>query len=128
MFNHHPSSANLGRLFALALSASTVAAARAVQPKEVADFVAQHCVDCQDATEKKGGLNLDELEFRMESPAARAVWAEVFDRVQAGEVPPKKKVRSINAWRSISFFQMLQRMGMERASFGSSPKHGRAGP
>ena len=55
-------------------------------------FLEEHCLDCHDAEAKKGGLNLDALEFGP-SGAEHATWVRVFDRVLAGEMPPKKKAR-----------------------------------
>jgi hypothetical protein len=51
-----------------------------------APFLEKHCVDCHDADAKKGGLDLRALK----ADDLRA-WLKVYDRVAAGEMPPKKK-------------------------------------
>ena len=66
----------------------TQAAPTAIQP-----FLTQHCVDCHDAEEHKGGLDLSALSTKADDAAAHKAWVRVFDRVLAGEMPPKKKPR-----------------------------------
>ncbi len=56
-------------------------------------FVDQHCTNCHDATEKKGGLDLEALPIKFDSEKDRAEWVKVFDRVLADEMPPAKKPR-----------------------------------
>ena len=73
-------------LAALALPA--FAALPAIQP-----FLDHHCMDCHDADVKKGGLDLAALSTDGADPAAHKKWVRVFDRVTAGEMPPKKKPR-----------------------------------
>jgi hypothetical protein len=65
---------------------------KAAPPAPLTPFLEQHCLDCHDGDSKKGGLNLDALDF---SPTrdAQAKWVRVFDRVFAGEMPPPKKAR-----------------------------------
>lgn len=62
------------------------AAAPAFRP-----FLDQHCMDCHDAEMKKGGLDLSALSTDGADAAALKKWVQVFDRVAAGEMPPKKK-------------------------------------
>jgi len=57
------------------------------------DFFEQHCYDCHDAESNKGGLDLSALAFQPDDPRNFARWVKVFDRVSAGEMPPKKRVR-----------------------------------
>jgi hypothetical protein len=56
-------------------------------------FVLDHCADCHDDETRKAGLNLVDLDYRPSDDANRAMWVRVHDRVQAGEMPPKKKSR-----------------------------------
>ncbi|MDQ3622696.1 MAG: hypothetical protein M3463_09435, partial [Verrucomicrobiota bacterium] len=56
-------------------------------------FLTQHCMDCHDADVKKGGLDLAALSTDADDAAAQKMWVRVFDRVLAGEMPPKKKPR-----------------------------------
>ncbi len=56
-------------------------------------FLEKHCTGCHDATEKKGGLDLDALPVKFDTEKDRAEWVKVFDRVLADEMPPPKKPR-----------------------------------
>jgi len=52
-----------------------------------------HCYDCHDADEQKGGLDLTSLKPDFANPEAFGRWVKVFDRIESGEMPPKKKER-----------------------------------
>ena len=75
---------------ALLIGGSTAFAA----PNQIVSrFLDQHCVECHDAEMKKGGLDLAALKLEAGSPKDLAKWVTVFDRVDEGEMPPKKKSR-----------------------------------
>ena len=81
---------------ALALGAGlgTAGLARAVPPPAATQaFIEEHCAGCHDDVEKKGDLDLTSLAFAPEDSKNFATWVKVFDRVSAGEMPPKKKAR-----------------------------------
>ncbi|HUS33752.1 MAG TPA: DUF1592 domain-containing protein [Verrucomicrobiae bacterium] len=56
-------------------------------------FIEKHCAECHDSETKKGGLDLTSLNFSPEDKANFGTWVKVHDRVEAGEMPPKKKPR-----------------------------------
>ena len=56
-------------------------------------YIENHCVDCHDSTEKKGGLDLTALERNFTNAEGFALWVKVHDKIDAGEMPPKKKKR-----------------------------------
>lgn len=56
-------------------------------------FFENHCVECHDETAKKGGLDLESLSRDPTDAESLRRWVRVFDRVQSGEMPPKKKPR-----------------------------------
>ena len=58
-------------------------------PPAVAGFLDTHCATCHDAGTKKGGLDLAALPYRPADALNRAAWVKLFDRVAAGEMPPK---------------------------------------
>ncbi len=62
-------------------------------PNGVYDFLENHCLDCHDSFEQKGDLDLENLAFDLSDRETFATWAYVFDRVDHGEMPPKKKRR-----------------------------------
>jgi hypothetical protein len=53
----------------------------------------QHCYDCHDADAKKGGLDLTALKWQPDDIENLQQWTKVFDKVERGEMPPKKKAR-----------------------------------
>lgn len=68
-------------------------ASNGAPPVGVAKFFDQHCVECHEAEMKKGGLDLTALKLDVGSPKDLSKWVTVYDRVEAGEMPPKKKDR-----------------------------------
>ncbi|MBI4622273.1 MAG: DUF1592 domain-containing protein [Verrucomicrobia bacterium] len=62
-------------------------------PKAVDALIEKRCADCHDELEKKSGLDLTALTFEPADPGNFATWVKVFDRVSAGEMPPKKKAQ-----------------------------------
>ncbi|HZE97424.1 MAG TPA: DUF1592 domain-containing protein [Planctomycetota bacterium] len=54
-------------------------------------FLEKHCVECHDAETRKGSLDLTALKADTANPETFARWVKVYDRVVAGEMPPKKK-------------------------------------
>jgi hypothetical protein len=62
-------------------------------PRELAPFIEKHCADCHDADDAKGGLDFGKLSADLRRPEALAKWVRIFDRVDQGEMPPKKKTR-----------------------------------
>lgn len=53
-------------------------------------FLENHCYDCHGDGMAKGGLDFDELETDLSDPANFARWELIYDRVEKGEMPPKK--------------------------------------
>jgi hypothetical protein len=72
----------------LALSAPSASAAPAFDTQ---GFTQKYCADCHDDSAKKGGLDLSALKFAPEDPANFQHWVRIYDRVEAGEMPPKEK-------------------------------------
>jgi hypothetical protein len=56
-------------------------------------FIDKHCAGCHDADTKKGGLDLQAMGADLAKPEIFARWMKVYDRVEAGEMPPRKKKR-----------------------------------
>ena len=56
-------------------------------------FFAQHCTECHDAETKKGNLDLTALKPDLADSETFARWVKVHDRIESGEMPPKKKGR-----------------------------------
>jgi mono/diheme cytochrome c family protein len=91
-------SAQLLVLSALVLAVSDGSAAL----PEARAFIDKHCAECHDAETKKAGLDLTALKYSPEEKANFETWVKIHDRVEAGEMPPKKKARPDSA--SLSAF------------------------
>lgn len=78
----------LALCFALSLPAAAVEL-----PAPVAAMIDTRCSACHNDEDKKGKLDLTALRYDLADPAAFATWVKVFDRVAAGEMPPKPKPR-----------------------------------
>lgn len=75
---------------------SAVALGPATADQHLAEFVRSTCLDCHSATAPEAGLDLDALTRPLVAAGtgsppdgpALTTWERVFDRVQAGEMPP----------------------------------------
>jgi len=56
-------------------------------------FLSTYCLDCHDELTSKGDLNLENLSFAPADSRNFAKWVKVWERVESGEMPPKKKPR-----------------------------------
>ena len=84
------SALNITTLFCTVVLASASAAELGGKLEPIFD---QHCYDCHDADSKKGGLDLTELKWKPDDAENLQQWTKVFDKVERGEMPPKKKER-----------------------------------
>jgi len=60
---------------------------------KLSPFFQAYCADCHDDTTKKGGLDLASLDREPRDAETLRRWVRVYDRVESGEMPPKKKPR-----------------------------------
>ncbi|WP_395747417.1 DUF1592 domain-containing protein [Prosthecobacter sp.] len=60
---------------------------------KVRPLLEQHCTDCHGEDAQKGGLRLDTLSTDLHDATAAKKWAQVFDKLRSGEMPPKKRER-----------------------------------
>ncbi len=80
-------------LFAMLASASLQAAEPGELEKLVQPFLKKHCVECHSAEVQKGDFRVDNLSPKVGAENTPQ-WLEVMDRINSGEMPPKKvKVR-----------------------------------
>jgi hypothetical protein len=56
-------------------------------------FFEKHCTECHDADTRKGNLDLTSLKFDLSDSDLFHRWVVVHDRIEAGEMPPKKHER-----------------------------------
>ncbi len=76
-----------------ALACAGEAFAATLPTEKLNPFFENHCIECHDETTKKGGLDLDALSRNPADAETLRRWVRVFDRVESGEMPPKKKER-----------------------------------
>ena len=62
-------------------------------PAPARSFVEDHCLGCHSGASRKGGLDLESMAFEPDDSRNFAAWVKVFERVDAGEMPPKKAPR-----------------------------------
>lgn len=83
-----------------------------------------HCVDCHDGAAAEGGLNLQSLEWNLESPHVTGVWVKIHDRLASGEMPPKEASRLDEVERGVAVKDLASRIvGFQDKRYA---KHGRA--
>ncbi len=81
------------RSLCLPLLGLAIGAAGADLPASVRSFVASHCTDCHDADSARAGFRIDLLTADFSAGNTAGQWKEVMDRINGGEMPPKKKPR-----------------------------------
>jgi mono/diheme cytochrome c family protein len=59
----------------------------------VRPFLEAHCTACHGEKKQKGDLRLDTLSRDFLNPAAAGHWMEVMERIDSGDMPPKKEAR-----------------------------------
>ena len=59
--------------------------------KDLRKILEKHCYDCHDEGMKEGDLNLVDMPFKLGDKKNYKQWVRVFERVDTGEMPPKKK-------------------------------------
>ncbi|MEM9157986.1 MAG: DUF1587 domain-containing protein, partial [Verrucomicrobiota bacterium] len=69
----------------------------AALPEDAWGVLENHCLDCHDSFEKKGGLDIESLGFDLGDHRVFERWVMIFDRAKSGEMPPKKKRRPSDA-------------------------------
>ena len=77
----------------LPLLGLALGAAGAELPASVRSFVAAHCTDCHDADSARAGFRIDLLTADFTAGNTAGQWKEVMDKINGGEMPPKKKPR-----------------------------------
>lgn len=56
-------------------------------------FTDKYCANCHNDVDKEAELDLTSLKYQPADPANFQQWVKVYDRLAAGEMPPKKKKR-----------------------------------
>ena len=64
------------------------------------EFIKTHCYDCHTGAAGEGGLDLTALKYDLNDGESVRRWVKVFDRVSAGEMPPKESKQPVEADRT----------------------------
>lgn len=73
--------------------AAITASESAAFDQVVKPFIAKHCTACHGPEKQKGDLRLDTITANFDSPATSGHWMEVMERINSGDMPPKKEAR-----------------------------------
>jgi hypothetical protein len=79
----------------LAATVHAVGATPATEPFEA--FLTAHCSRCHGADKSEGELRIDQLSRDFRTGADTHRWAEVLDRINAGEMPPEPEPKPAEA-------------------------------
>ena len=66
---------------------------RSIMAVEPSAFLEAHCIECHDADTRKGNLDLTALKHDFGDAETFARWVKIHDRIESGEMPPKKQER-----------------------------------
>jgi hypothetical protein len=86
-------------------------------------FIEKHCFDCHDSDTHKAGLRLDTLPADFHDEKTSATWVRVFDKLVAGEMPPKKRERPPQG--ELAAAMQFLRAQLHAASLERQQKQGR---
>ena len=93
-------------------------------PEALNRVIENHCADCHDDLDPKGGLDLFSLEWDLKNPHPTERWVKVHDLLAAGEMPPKKKSRLGDAERAAVVEVLADRIVEEQEA--AYVQHGRS--
>ncbi|MEM1294654.1 MAG: DUF1592 domain-containing protein [Verrucomicrobiota bacterium] len=77
-------------------------------PETVFSVIDNHCIDCHDDIEAKGGVDLFTLDLDLADPHNASVWVKVHDQIASGEMPPKKKNRLSDEDRNLAVAELAE--------------------
>jgi hypothetical protein len=104
----------------LTFTALANTSAQAVElPEALNRVIENHCVDCHDDLDPKGGLDFYSLEWDLEDPHVIEQWVKVHDLLTAGEMPPPEKSRLDDGDREAAVEILADRiLKVEQSAYG----------
>ena len=79
------------KFISILLLVAIVGFSHAAEPFE--GFLQKHCIACHGPKKSKGDLRLDQLSRDFKSGVDGQVWAEVVEKINAGEMPPEDEAQ-----------------------------------
>lgn len=83
----------------------------AALPREVNQFLQNHCADCHGGGADEGDFELTSLREDLTDPTAHDVWQLVHHRIESGEMPPQDYEQPSDEDRAAAVQAMLQSLG-----------------
>lgn len=78
------------------LGAFNLQAEKAVLPEKNFDFLANYCLNCHGEEKEEGNVNLEDLDFNIQSLKGAETWQKVLHSLNSGEMPPEDKKQPKN--------------------------------
>jgi hypothetical protein len=85
--------ATMSRLLTFFPLVLCVAMLRVSRSEDTAPFFKSHCLECHDKDTHEGNLDLASLKLDPANPESFIRWVKIHDRIERGEMPPKKQPR-----------------------------------
>ena len=85
-------------------------------------LVETSCIDCHDSSTKTA-LNFDDLSFDLADADAFRMWKNIYDKIDSGEMPPKKKPRPNPKLKNDALESLHQ--NLRRTSLAQQKQNGR---
>ena len=99
------------KIFIILLSLSLSAVGKSFE-----SFLKEHCVSCHGPKKEKGDLRIDTLSRDFKSGTDSHLWAEVNERINAGEMPPEEEPRPTEQEISTFIAQLDQKISEGKAA------------
>jgi hypothetical protein len=109
----------LAILMGLAMAISQANGATPI-PEALQRTLEARCLDCHDATEKKGDVNLEQTLIDWSDPTQQELWLRAFAAVDQGLMPPPKKKQPSEEERK-ALLAYLEASLLKQIPFGSTP-------
>ena len=88
-------------------------------------FIEKHCFECHSADLKEGGLDLKALAVDLAQAENFSKWIKIYDRIEAGEMPPKNQPRPPAADKDAATnWLKTSLIAAEQAKFQAEPRTG----
>jgi mono/diheme cytochrome c family protein len=84
-------------------------------------FLDTHCVSCHGPKKEKGDLRIDTLSRDFKNGIDSHLWAEVVERINAGEMPPEEEPRPSEKEISTFIAQLDQKLSEGKAARMAAP-------
>ena len=92
----------------------------AVFPRKNFEVIDKYCIDCHDASLKKGKVNLEDLSFDIHTVEQAEMWQKVYNAVGSGEMPPEDEDQLQNKEKADFLDDLANTMVVARKSLSDT--------